>query len=267
MNDQPVDPLRVVRGEQQRSFRAPRQRHQHRALRGGRVHHRERVGGELLLAVRVGLGRAVRASVAATVEREHAAVPREVGDLHLPVTRVDDRPGRQEQDRRLARAVDLVEDPHAVALDVAGLVRVAGPRLLVGGRGASSTVIAFSARASASIQSSSSRCPTSMPREPLEHDPLVERVHERDQRLERQLEPELLADGSEGLAEDGAPLGVHPCERLVQLGPVPGECLQLEPDLLVRQVLVEVGHRRAPLLEKWRLLRVHLRAAARSAAR
>ena len=53
------------------------------------------------------------------------------------------------------------------------------------------------------------------PREPLENDPLVERVHERDQRLERQLEPELLSHGSEGLGEHGAPLGVHPCEPLL----------------------------------------------------
>ena len=40
-------------GEVQRPLRAPRERHQHRALRAGRVHHGERVGGELLLAVGV----------------------------------------------------------------------------------------------------------------------------------------------------------------------------------------------------------------------
>src|SRR4051812_3007655 len=41
-----------------------------------------------------------------------------------------DRPRRQQQHRRLAVAVDLVEDPHAVTLDVALLVRGAGTRLL-----------------------------------------------------------------------------------------------------------------------------------------
>src|SRR5688572_29296103 len=46
------------------------------------------------------------------------------------MARVDDRPRRQEQDRRLAGSVDLVEDAHAVTLDVALLVRVAGARLL-----------------------------------------------------------------------------------------------------------------------------------------
>ena len=54
----------------------------------------------------------------------------EVGDLRLPEARVDDRPGRQQQDRRLAGAVDLPEDADAVALDVAGLVRIPGAGLL-----------------------------------------------------------------------------------------------------------------------------------------
>ena len=83
---------------------APREKpDDHGALRLGRVHHGERVGGELALVVRRRLPRPVGAAVAAPVERDHAAVAREVGDLHLPVPRVDERPGRQEQDRRLAR--------------------------------------------------------------------------------------------------------------------------------------------------------------------
>ena len=130
----------------QRPFRASGERHQHGALGGGCVHHRERVGGELLLPVRVGLGRAVGAAVAATVEDEHAAVPREVRDLHLPVARVDDRPRRHEQDGRLARAVDLVVEPHAVALDVAGLVRVAAPASARARRSVSSTATGRSSR-------------------------------------------------------------------------------------------------------------------------
>ena len=45
-----------------------------------------------------------------------------------------DRRGREEQERRRRVAVDLVEDAHAVALDVALLVRVAGARLLARSR-------------------------------------------------------------------------------------------------------------------------------------
>ena len=173
------------------AFRAARERHEHRALGAGCVHDRERIGGELLLAVGVGLGRTIRAAVAAPVEREHAAVPREVGDLHLPVARVDDRPGRQEEDRRLARAVDLVEEPHAVALDVALVVGIAGPRLLARGRARQldgHRVLLSSQRVDPVEELA---VPGLDPREPLEHDPLVERVDERDERLERQVEPEL----------------------------------------------------------------------------
>ena len=48
------------------------------SLGAGRVHDGERIGGELLLAIRVGLEWPVRAAVAAAVERQHSAVPREV---------------------------------------------------------------------------------------------------------------------------------------------------------------------------------------------
>ena len=102
-----------------RATAAPRDSdREHRPLGAGRVHHGQRVGGELVLGVAPGSG-PVGLAVAAPVEGHHAAVAREVGDLRLPVARVDDRPGRQEQDGRLALAVDLVEDPDAVALDVA----------------------------------------------------------------------------------------------------------------------------------------------------
>ena len=109
----------------------------------------------------------------------------------------------------------------------------------------------------ASIQSSSSRCPVRS-REPLEHDPLVEREHKRDEGIEREVEPELLADRSECLGEDRAPLGMHPCEPLLELGAVPGKRLQLEPELLVRTIFVEVRHRRSPFLEKRCVRRVQL---------
>ena len=52
--DDPVDALGVVRGEEQVALRAEREGDEHRALGAGRVQHRERVGGELVLDVRLG---------------------------------------------------------------------------------------------------------------------------------------------------------------------------------------------------------------------
>jgi hypothetical protein len=124
------NPLRVVSAEQQRSLRAPRQRHQHRAFGPGRVHHRERILGELLRGIRLRLGRPVRLPVAAWIERQHPSVTGEVRDLRLPRASVDDRPGREEENGRLLLAVKLVEHPHAVALHVPGGVRIARAALL-----------------------------------------------------------------------------------------------------------------------------------------
>ena len=95
--------------------------------------------------------------------------------------------------------------------------------------------------------------------EALDDDPDVERHHERDERLERHLDPELAVRLGERLGEHGAPLGVHAREALAQPGVVPGERLQLEPDLLVGDVLAhQVAHRRAPLLDERLVGRVEL---------
>ena len=125
--DDPRHPLGMERAELQRPGGAQRHRDQHRPLGAGGIHDGQGVGGELGRAVCLGLGRPVGAAVAAPVEGEHPAMPREVGDLHLPVPRVHDRPGRQQQHRRLARAVDLVVDLDPVALDVAVMGRLACP--------------------------------------------------------------------------------------------------------------------------------------------
>ena len=122
--DRALDPLGVLGGQQQRALGAERERHEVRALGAGRVHHRERVGD--VVGRGVAALRAVGEPVAAAVEQQHAAVAREVRDLHLPVARVDDRPRREQQHGRLAGAVDLVVAADAVALDVARLVRLAG---------------------------------------------------------------------------------------------------------------------------------------------
>ena len=72
----------------------------------------------------------VGAAVATRVEDDDPEVAREVRDLRLPEPGVRDRRGREEQEGRRRVAVDLVEDPHAVALDVALRIRVAGARVI-----------------------------------------------------------------------------------------------------------------------------------------
>ena len=63
--------------------------------------------------------------------------------------------------------------------------------------------------------------------------------------------PQLAMRLFERLREDGAPLGIHEREPSSQVGVVPGERLELEPDLLVGEVLAhEVAHRRSPLLHE-----------------
>ena len=99
----------------------------------GRVEHGERVAGELGLGVLARTPRPVGPAVAARVERHHAEVPGQVRDLGLPDARVVDRPRRDQQQRRVAVAVALPEDPHPVALDEPLLVGVAGARLLARG--------------------------------------------------------------------------------------------------------------------------------------
>ena len=124
------DPFRVTCADEQRSLGASRQRDEHRSLGSRCVHHRQRVSRELLLFVRVRRGRPIRFSVPAPVECHDAAMAREVGDLHLPDARVDDRPGREKEHRRVALAIPFPEDRDAVALHEAVLVRVAGTGLL-----------------------------------------------------------------------------------------------------------------------------------------
>ena len=127
---QALHPFRVPRGEQQRPLRPRREADHERAIGRGRVQHAQRVRRELGLPVGRGLGGPVRAAVAAPVERDHPAVPRQVGDLHLPAARVNNRPGRQQQNRRIAGAVHLVVDPHPAALHEALGAGVARPGLL-----------------------------------------------------------------------------------------------------------------------------------------
>ncbi len=121
----------MLGGEQEGALGAAGEADDDRLLGAGRVEDVERVAGELRLGICLDVGRPVALAVAARVEDDHAVVAGEVGDLHLPHPRVHQRPGRAEQDRRLAAAVDLVEDAHAVALDVTLIVRIQRSGLLV----------------------------------------------------------------------------------------------------------------------------------------
>ena len=126
---------RVRRGEHERVAAAVAESAQERGLRPGRLEHSAAVLHDLPVRVRLSGARPVGAAVPARVERDDAKVAREIRDLRLPQPRVRDRRGREEQEGRRRVAVDLVEDAHAVALDVALLVRIAGARLLAFGCG------------------------------------------------------------------------------------------------------------------------------------
>jgi hypothetical protein len=80
----------VLGGEQDAPEDARRQAHQDCAVGPGGVHDREGVGREFALRVGLDRRRTVRAAVAAPVERDHPTVARQVRNLRLPVTRVDD---------------------------------------------------------------------------------------------------------------------------------------------------------------------------------
>jgi hypothetical protein len=97
-------------------------------VHAGRVQHGDRVERELARAVGVDAGRAIRAPVAARVERHHAEVPRQVRHLGLPEARVDDRPRREQQHGLLALAEHVVGDADAVDLRVAALAWLDRPR-------------------------------------------------------------------------------------------------------------------------------------------
>ena len=121
--------LRVVCGQQQSLVGAAAVHDEENAVEAELVEQRERVRGRDLRAVLVRRLRPVGAAVAARVERQDAEVAGEIRHLPLPEARVVDRPGRQEQDRLRGVAEELVEDAHAVAVEVSlrtGLDRPSG---------------------------------------------------------------------------------------------------------------------------------------------
>ena len=145
--------------------------------------HRERVGCELALVVRRSLFGAVGAAVAAAVEGDHTAVPREVGNLHLPVPRVHERPGRQQKHGRLARS----RRPRRRR----GRRRARrSPRRPGSAPGSARASVAVSStairRSTREARRARSRC-----RRALDDDPDVEGHHERDERVQRHVDPQL----------------------------------------------------------------------------
>src|SRR5262249_43135633 len=131
----------------------------------------------LLGSVTLWVAAAVGAAVAEPIHGQHPEMAREVRDLHLPVTRVDEGPGGHQEDRLLALAVDLVEEalpvPLGEALDVgvggAALPAFAsdrslgGPRRSGGFHGRVHRPPRSSEVSQPSIAASSSACPRSKP--------------------------------------------------------------------------------------------------------
>jgi hypothetical protein len=116
----------MARGGDQRVPGADAQPAEERPIRTGGVHDREQVRDRGVVAVRAGVDPAVRPAVAGRVVSDHPGVPGQVGDLGLPVLRVDDRPGRHQHDGRApgaGRPEGLVADPDPVVLDVVRDVR------------------------------------------------------------------------------------------------------------------------------------------------
>jgi hypothetical protein len=106
--------LGVVGRQQQRALCRAAVGEEHARVDADGVEHRERVALEAAGPVRLDDGRSIGASVAARVEGDHPEVLREVRHLQLPEARVDDRPRRQQQQRVLAAAEDLVGDADTV---------------------------------------------------------------------------------------------------------------------------------------------------------
>ena len=125
----PAHPVGMAGRDVHRPGDAAREPHQQCPVGAGAVEDGDGVGG--VLRVRVGRGTlgAAGATAPTPVEGHHAEVPRQVGHLELPEPRVDDRPGRHQQQGGPVvplRLVHVVGDPHAVPHDLAGPVGRSG---------------------------------------------------------------------------------------------------------------------------------------------
>ena len=203
----------------------------------------------------------VGAAVAAPVERDHAAVAREVGDLHLPVARVDDRPGRQEQDRRLARR----RRPRSRA----ARRRARRSRTRPGSApGSARRARCGQLDSHRSIQSRSSACPVSTPPRRSTMTRWLKVMTSETSASSGMSIPSSRWGSANASVSTARHSAFTRARRSRSFGSVPGERLQLEPDLLVGEVLAhEVAHRRPPLLDERHRRPRTARAGARSGAR
>lgn len=92
------------------------------AGRSGSIHDGKRVGSVVLQTVGRDILRPVGLPVAATVVGDAAIARAEIGKLRLVDTRMDDAPGRHEDQGFRPRSVDFVSDAHAISHDDSGLV-------------------------------------------------------------------------------------------------------------------------------------------------
>ena len=93
----PGHPLRGEPRQLEQVLGAAREAHHHCPLGAGRVHHGQAVASEIRGSIALRVAAAVGAPVAEAVHAQHPEVAREVGDLHLPVAGVDQRPGRDQK--------------------------------------------------------------------------------------------------------------------------------------------------------------------------
>ncbi len=131
--DRAAHPLGMVGAQQQRGRRRRAVAHDNGVRDARRVEHRERVLRGQAGAVLLGALGTVRQAAATRVERDDTEMAGEIGDLQLPEVRVDDRPRRQQQDRLLAVAEDLIGDADTTDVGEGTLVREEGTVRRLGG--------------------------------------------------------------------------------------------------------------------------------------
>ena len=94
------------------------------------VQHRQSIGDKLPIRVRDWIDWSVGEPIAAWIKCDDLVISSQGVDLRLPVPGMNDRPGWQQQDSRLAGAIGLVIDPDAGPLDVSLLVGLSRSQLL-----------------------------------------------------------------------------------------------------------------------------------------
>ena len=255
MKTSAVDALRVLGGEKQARCAAEREADDHGALGPGRVHHRRarrpRTRARRTPSRPLG-GPSARCRVRRTRRRGSGA--RGTGSASS-----SGASGRSTTSAAAARSARPSRRPRRRC----GRRRARRSPTRPGSAPASARATGVvSCDSHRSIQSSSSAWPASMPPSRSTMIPMLNVITSETSASSGISIPSSRARLCERLGQHGAPLGVHAREALAQLGVVPGQRLQLEPDLLVGDVLAhQVAHRRPPLLDERHVGRVQLALA------